>query len=55
MSAEERAREVDESACGRKCPMCADYIADGNPVLKPATREEYRAAMARSGAGGAER
>lgn len=48
MSAEDRAREVAESSCGGGCDMCADYIRLGEPALRPATRDEYLAALRRS-------
>lgn len=48
--AAQRAAEVAESACGGQCSVCADYIATGNPDLRPATREEYEARIRKDGA-----
>ena len=46
MSTEDRAREVAASSCGGDCEMCADYIETGQAILRPASREEYEAAVA---------
>lgn len=43
----ERAAEVDCSICSPECLTCQEYIATGDPDLRPPTIDEYNAAFQR--------